>query len=170
MCLRNCDKKRATCSFLPLPPPTHTPSRAEDFHLKVARAQAFRLQSTLYRFPKDKAEKLISITNVEWLHFPAPERNVNPGGPGAGDEEPATSRHVVPAHSHMWYRHSHVQRSTHTHAAHTRRLRFRPGLGHYLACVMLRMDLSLSAGLFSVHFPASGSSGDGGPTSVEHLQ
>jgi hypothetical protein len=35
---------------------------------------------------------------------------------------------------------------------------------------MLRMDLSLSAGLFSVHFPASGSSGDGGPTSVEHLQ
>lgn len=94
------------------PPPA--PPRAEGFHLKVARAQAFRLQSTLYRFPKDKAEKLISITNVERLHFSAPERSVNPGGPWAGDEEPATSRHVMPAHSHVWYRHSHVQHPTHT--------------------------------------------------------
>lgn len=35
---------------------------------------------------------MISITNVERLHFSAPERSVNPGGPEAGDEELATSR------------------------------------------------------------------------------
>lgn len=119
-------------------PPPRLPG-AEGFHLKVARAQAFRLQSTLYRFPKDKAEKLISITNVERLHFSATERSVNPGGPGAGDEELALNRHVVPTHSLMGYGHSHVQHPAHTHASHMRRLKFQSRLGSaviWLVCCL----------------------------------
>lgn len=62
-------------------PPTHSRALREivedvsphpsqrGFHLEVARAPACRLQSRPYRFPKDKAEKLISITKVEKLHF-----------------------------------------------------------------------------------------------------
>lgn len=109
--------------------------QAEGFHLKVARAPAFRLQSRLYRFPKDKAEKLISITNVERLHLAAPERSVNPGDPGAGDEAPARSKHTVPTHSCLWHKHTQAPGPTHTHASHTRRLRFQPHVQPIFCCV-----------------------------------
>lgn len=60
------EELRHEVSHLFFSPAPH-PRIAEGFHLEVARALAFRLQSRPYRFPKDKAEKLISITQVERL-------------------------------------------------------------------------------------------------------
>lgn len=140
------------------------PPQAEGFHLKVARAPAFRLQSILYRFPKDKAEKLISITNVERLHLAAPEWSVNPGDPGAGDEAPARSKHMVPTHSCLWHKHTQAPGPTHTHASHTRRLRFLPHVQPVFCCVSPTWTSCHLQVLLLTHFLVSWGSGDGSLT------